>query len=94
MLELQSRGLGSIPTRGGVIFLFLHFCDTNLHNIARSDRIRFKTKNSNEHCRSNYKEGLNVLCTLTSRVGSEYKWYPSIMEIPASSDSLEVAIVL
>ena len=44
MLELKSRGLGSIPTRGGVIFCFT-FCNTNLHNIARSDRIRFKTKN-------------------------------------------------
>ena len=47
MLDLESRGLGSIPTRGGVIFCF-KFCNPNLHNIARSDRIRFKTKNPNE----------------------------------------------
>ena len=44
MLDLESRGPGSIPTRGGVIFCF-KFCNPNLHNIARSDRMRFKTKN-------------------------------------------------
>ena len=44
MLDLESRGPGSIPTRGGVIFCF-KFYNPNLHNIARSDRIRFKTKN-------------------------------------------------
>ena len=42
MLDLESEGLGSIPTSGGVIFCF-KFCNPNLHNIARSDRIRFKT---------------------------------------------------
>ena len=42
MLELKSRGPGSIPTGGGVIFCFKFY---NLHSIARSDRIRFKTKN-------------------------------------------------
>ena len=47
MLDLESRGLGSILTRGGVIFCF-KFCNPNLHNIPRSDRIRFKMKNSNE----------------------------------------------
>ena len=41
MLDLESRGPGSIPTRGGVIFCF-KFYNPNLHNIARSDRIRFK----------------------------------------------------
>ena len=46
MLDLESRGPGSIPTRGGVLF-----CNTNLYNIARSDRIRFKTKNSNVRVR-------------------------------------------
>ena len=45
MLYLESRGPGSIPTRGGLIFCFT-FCNTNLYNIARSDRIRFKMKNS------------------------------------------------
>ena len=45
MLELESRGLGSIPTRGWVIYFF-KFCNPNLHNISRSDRIGFKTKNS------------------------------------------------
>ena len=44
MLDLESRGQGSIPTKGGVIFCF-KFYNPNLHNIARSDRIRFKTKN-------------------------------------------------
>ena len=44
MLDLESRGPGSIPTRGGVIFCF-KFYNPNLHNTARSDRIRFKTKN-------------------------------------------------
>ena len=43
----DQRGLGSIPTRGGIIFYF-KFCNPNLHNIARSDRIRFKTKNPNQ----------------------------------------------
>ena len=45
MLDLESEGLGSIPTSGGVIFYF-EFCNPNLHNIARSDRMRFETKNS------------------------------------------------
>ena len=49
MLDLESRGPGSIPTRGGGNILFFTFCNTNLYNIARSDRIRFKTKNSNVH---------------------------------------------
>ena len=46
---MESRDLGSIPTRGGVIFCFkfFKFCNPNLHNIARSDRIRLKTKNLN-----------------------------------------------
>ena len=44
MLDLESRGPGSIPTKGGVIFCF-KFCNPNLHNIARSDKMRFKTKN-------------------------------------------------
>ena len=44
MLDLESRGPGSIPTKGGVIFCF-KFYNPNVHNIARSDRIRFKTKN-------------------------------------------------
>ena len=43
----DQRGLGSIPTRGGIIFYF-KFCNPNLHNIARSDRIRLKTKNPND----------------------------------------------
>ena len=48
MLHLESRGLGSIPTRGAVIFiliLILKFCNPNLNNIVKSDRIRFKMKN-------------------------------------------------
>ena len=44
MLDLESRGPGSIPTRGEVIFCY-KFYNPNLHNIDRSDRIRFKTKN-------------------------------------------------
>ena len=36
------RGPGSIPTRDNIFF-----CNPNLHNIARSDRTRFKTKNPN-----------------------------------------------
>ena len=40
----DQRGLCSIPTKGGIIF-YLKFCNPNLHNIARSDRIKFKTKN-------------------------------------------------
>ena len=48
MLDLESRGQGSIPTRGGIIFCF-KFCNRNLHNIARSDRMRFKTKNPNKY---------------------------------------------
>ena len=44
MLDLESRDWGSIPTRGGVIFCF-NFYNPNQHNIVRSDRIRFKTKN-------------------------------------------------
>ena len=42
MLDLESQGQGSIPTGGKYHFLF---CNQNLHNIARSDRIRFKMKN-------------------------------------------------
>ena len=44
MLDLESRGPDSIPTRGGVVFCF-KFYNPNLHNIARSDGMRFKTKN-------------------------------------------------
>ena len=40
------RGSGSIPTRGNI---FLKFYNPNLHNIARSDRIGFKMKNSNRY---------------------------------------------
>ena len=45
-LDLESkvvRGLGSIPTGGNIC---LSFYNTNLHKIARSDRIGFTTKNS------------------------------------------------
>ena len=62
MQDLESRGLGSITTRGGEISCF-KFYNPNLHNIARSDRIRFKTKNPNifnlvdnfRHRKNNYK---------------------------------------
>ena len=42
------RGLGSIPTRGNI---FSEFYNPNLHNIARSDRIEFKTKTQMEAIR-------------------------------------------
>ena len=45
VMDLESeamRGLGSIPTRGNI---FSKFYNPNLHNIARSDRIGFQTKN-------------------------------------------------
>ena len=48
MLDLKSevmRGPGSIPT--GVTF-FSKFYNPNLHNIARSDRMMFKTKNPSD----------------------------------------------
>ena len=38
------RGLGSIPTGGNI---FSKFYNPNLHNIARSDSLGFKTKNPN-----------------------------------------------
>ena len=44
MLDLESEGLGSIPTRGNI---FSKFYNPNLHNIARSDSLGFKTKNPN-----------------------------------------------
>ena len=44
MLDLESEGPGSIPT-GGNIF-FPKFYIPNLHNIARSDSLGFKTKNA------------------------------------------------
>ena len=46
VLDLESeamRGPGSIPTRGNISFS--KFCNPNLHNIARSDSLGFKTKN-------------------------------------------------
>ena len=46
MLDFESevnKGPGSIPTRGNIF----KFYNPNLHNIARSDRIGFKTKNPN-----------------------------------------------
>ena len=49
VLDLESevvRCLGSIPTGGGVHT----FYNPNLHNIARFDRIGFKTKNPNISC--------------------------------------------
>ena len=45
VMDLESeamKGPGSIPTRGNI---FSKFYTPNLHNIARSDRIGFKTKN-------------------------------------------------
>ena len=42
VLDLESEDLASIPTRGNI---FSKFYNPNLHNIARSDRIGFKTKN-------------------------------------------------
>ena len=42
MLDLESQGPGSIPTGGKYHCLFYN---PNLHNIARSGRIRFKMKN-------------------------------------------------
>ena len=47
VLDLESEAMrdpGSIPTRGNI---FSKFYNPNLHNIARSDRIGFKTKNPN-----------------------------------------------
>ena len=44
VLDLESEGQGSIPTRGNI---FSKFSNPNLHNIARPDRIGFKTKNPN-----------------------------------------------
>ena len=49
VLDLKSeamRGPGSIPTRGKKIS---NFYNLNLHNIERSDRIGFKTKNPNDN---------------------------------------------
>ena len=43
MLDLESEGLGSIPARGNIFFS--KFYNPNLHNIARSDSLGFKTKN-------------------------------------------------
>ena len=39
MLELQSRGLGSIPTRGGVIFCLIHFVTQIYTILPDTDRI-------------------------------------------------------
>ena len=39
------RGPGSIPPGGNIFNIFYN---TNLHNIARSDRVGFKTKNPTE----------------------------------------------
>ena len=45
VLDLESEGPGSIPTRGNI---FSKFYNPNLHNIARSDSLEFKTKNPND----------------------------------------------
>ena len=42
VLDLESDGQGSIPTRGNI---FSTFYNLNLHNIARSERIGFKMTN-------------------------------------------------
>ena len=42
MCKFCWKNAGSIPTGGNI---FSKFYNPNLHNIARSDRIRFKTKN-------------------------------------------------
>ena len=44
VLDLESEGPGSIPTGGNI---FLKFYNPNLHSIARSDSLGFKTKNLN-----------------------------------------------
>ena len=43
MCKFCWKNAGSTPTRGNIFFP--KFYNPNLHNIARSDRIRFKTKN-------------------------------------------------
>ena len=45
VLDLESEGPGSIPTR---VAFFSKFYNPHLHNIARSDRIWFETKNPTE----------------------------------------------
>ena len=42
VLDLKSEGPGSIPTRGNISSKFYN---PNLHNIARSDNLGFKTNN-------------------------------------------------
>ena len=67
MLDLESRGQGSIPTKDGVIFCF-KFYNPNLHNIARSDRIRFKTKNPTKACAVTFEVASD---TVMGRLGSD-----------------------
>ena len=43
VLDLESEGPSSIPTRGNIFFS--KFYNLNLHNTARSDSLGFKTKN-------------------------------------------------
>ena len=50
MLDLESQGLGSIPTGRKYHFLFYN---PNLYNIARSGRIRFKMKNPTDVDKNN-----------------------------------------
>ena len=45
MFDLESEDPGSIPTRGN---FFSKLYNPNLHNIARSDSLGFKTKNPME----------------------------------------------
>ena len=52
VLDMESKGPGSIPTRGNI---FSKFYNPNLHNIARSDRKGFKTKI--RHCAVKFEAG-------------------------------------
>ena len=67
------RDPGYIPTRGNIF----KFYNPNLHNIARSDRIGFKTKNPNE----NVYGPVRTVCTFV-RVLKQQKLLEKLINLP------------
>ena len=66
MLDLESRGPGSIPTRGGVIFCFYIL----QHKSIQYCNIRFKTKNSIGKIQSSSAlPNIKYICIVTIYIG-------------------------
>ena len=82
MLDLESQGLGSIPTGGKCHFLFYN---PNLHNIARSGRIRFKMKNPTGYSL--------IQCAFFLMIQADFTYLPNVTQCLFNKDSNDLISV-